>query len=417
MRRFFSTLVYLILAVGLFHISAAVYDVNTIPDPKQQGQDYYVCNPDGVLSSDAAQKINDNSVLLEKETEVELCVVAIDNFNEEKYGDAYEFALDLFNLWGIGKAGLNNGVLLFLASGSRDVQIITGGGVEGLLPDITCGQIIDDNLDYLSQGDFNTGIENIARSITKHLTTSTAMAELLLGYKPKQVSYTTFNYFIIGFVILIILAFIGYKRLNGVPGQSKKQIQQQAAAGQTASGFLSFVFPFPILLFYLYYRYARKNVKPIPPVCNNCGNQQMQQVSDDVREQYLTPVQLAEERLKSMEYEVWQCPDCKTIEILSAKGSQGGKYDVCPTCGAHAYETTDRLTLQRATYTSTGKRRDTKTCAYCGHVGTVLVTLPILVQTAPSTSSHGSRGGFGGGSGSGSWGGGSSFGGGAGRKF
>ena len=136
-------------------------------------------------------------------------------------------------------------------------------------------------------------------------------------------------------------------------------------------------------------------------------------------ELYLTPTQLKERELKSMEHEVWRCPECKTTKLMSYKGQTAGKYEECPECKAHAYETIDRLTLQKATYTHAGERKDTKRCAVCGFVGTAMVVLPMLVRAA-STSSGGG-GGFGGGggrsSGGGSWGGGHSFGGGAGRSF
>ncbi len=392
-----------------------VYTVTTIPDPKTQGQDYYVSNPDGVLNQQAVNMLNQNSVDLEKMSEVELCVIAIENYDENDYGDAHSFALDLFNTWGIGKAGNNSGVLLFLASESRDIQIITGGGVEGLLPDITCGQILDENLPYLSEGDFNQGMVMIAQGITNHLVSDEARAELLLGWKPKEDNAGIYNYFIFGFILLIVFAFIGYKRLQGKPGQNRQSIQQQSAGTQTATGCMSWLFPFPMLFFYLYYKNARKNVKSMPLNCTNCGNK-MTLIEGDERQQYLSPLQLSEENIGSKMHDVWQCPECQHTDIQSYSGNKSGNYDVCPICGAQAYQTTDRETLQRATYVSAGRRRDTKTCVFCGYVGTAIVVLPMLVHTT-SSSSDGGGGYHSSGGGSGSWGGGHSFGGGAGRKF
>ena len=396
-----------------------VYTVQTIPDPKQRGQEYYVSNPDGVLQREAVNNLNRNSADLEKMTEVELCVVAIESFDEENYGDAHSFALDLFNTWGIGKKDKNKGVLLFLARQSRDVQIITGGGVEGLLPDVTCGQILDNNLSYLSAGDFDNGLVYISKEISNHLTTDAAKAELLLGWKPKENYSNAFNYFIWGFVILIILALIGYKRLQGEPGDGSNELRRKSKDTQTASGCLSWLFPFPILLFYLYYRYARKHVKQVPLKCPHCGKE-MKILSEEEDTKYLNGTQLQERILKSMEYNVWQCPDCQTTKLISHKGQTIYKYEECPECKARAYETIDRLTLQNATYTSKGKRRDTKRCAVCGFVGTAMVVLPMLAHTTSSGGGYRSSGGGGyrsSGGGRGSWGGGRSFGGGAGRKF
>jgi uncharacterized protein len=56
--------------------------------------------------------------------------------------DAFDFCYEVFQRWGIGKQGKNTGVLLFLAVESRDVRIMTGGGIEGVLTDAVCNEII-----------------------------------------------------------------------------------------------------------------------------------------------------------------------------------------------------------------------------------------------------------------------------------
>lgn len=402
------------IAASIATVRAEVYRVETVPDPKQAGQEYYVSNPDGVLQQSTVDEINSKAEGLDKAVEVELCVVAIQNFDENQYADAYTFALNLFNTWGIGKAGKNTGVLLFLAKGSRDVQIITGGGMEGLLPDITCGQILDANLSYLSEGDFDHGMIAIVQGIEDHLMTDAAKAELLLGWKAKENDAEGFGYVILGFILTILLAWLGYKKLQGKPGQRKESIQSQSAGTQTAMGCLSWLFPLPMLFLYLYYRYARKNVREVPDKCSECGHD-MVLLSDGGELPHLTPVQIAEEHIHSMEHDVWECPNCKHIHIQSYKGKNSGKYSKCPQCGAMTYETINRETLKRASYTASGQRRDTCKCAHCGFLGTVMVVLPMLEHTTSS----GSGGGGGGyrSSGGGSWGGGHSFGGGAGRKF
>jgi uncharacterized membrane protein YgcG len=48
----------------------------------------------------------------------------------------------LFNHWGVGKRGIDNGVMVLLAIHDRRVEIETGDGVESLLPDGKAGEII-----------------------------------------------------------------------------------------------------------------------------------------------------------------------------------------------------------------------------------------------------------------------------------
>ena len=67
----------IILALFFATISyAEVYTPEEVPNPKSQGQEYYVSNPDGILSDSTVNWVNGCAARLKKETEVELCVVA-----------------------------------------------------------------------------------------------------------------------------------------------------------------------------------------------------------------------------------------------------------------------------------------------------------------------------------------------------
>lgn len=70
-----------------------------------------------------------------------------------------EFATTLFNYWGIGKKDQDNGVLFLISKGDRRVEIETGYGIEGVLPDAQVGQIIEQNiLPQFKEGNFNGSI-------------------------------------------------------------------------------------------------------------------------------------------------------------------------------------------------------------------------------------------------------------------
>jgi uncharacterized protein len=53
-----------------------------------------------------------------------------------------EYVTALFNHWGVGKRGIDNGVMVLLAIHDRRVEIETGYGVESILPDGKAGEII-----------------------------------------------------------------------------------------------------------------------------------------------------------------------------------------------------------------------------------------------------------------------------------
>jgi uncharacterized protein len=83
------------------------------------------------------------SVELEKKTTAELAVVTVDSLRGESIES---YSTRLFNYWGVGKSGYNNGVLLVFSMQDRRMRIAVGDGLTSLLPDDLCQQIIDDTI-------------------------------------------------------------------------------------------------------------------------------------------------------------------------------------------------------------------------------------------------------------------------------
>ena len=132
------------------------YRVGTVPSPKTQGQASYVSNPSGILSMGAVDSLNRLATLVERSTTAELAVVVVDDFVGD---DDFEFALDLFNTWGIGKSPANNGLLLFVATEKQTYRFITGYGMEAVLPDALLKRIGESLLvPQAREGDYDAGI-------------------------------------------------------------------------------------------------------------------------------------------------------------------------------------------------------------------------------------------------------------------
>ena len=140
MKRIHLLIISLLLA---FVAQAAEYTPTTLPNPKAQDHNNYVANPDLIIASEEVLFLNRLARQLEDSTQVELCVVAVNSIGEM---DAFDFCYELFQRWGIGKEGKNTGVLLFLAVESRDIRIMTGGGIEGILTDALCNEIIQQTM-------------------------------------------------------------------------------------------------------------------------------------------------------------------------------------------------------------------------------------------------------------------------------
>ncbi|MBI2916864.1 MAG: TPM domain-containing protein [Chloroflexi bacterium] len=108
---------------------------------------------------------------LEQETTVELTVVTVSDLG----GDSVEgYAVRLFERWGIGKKGTDNGVLLLVARDERRVRIEVGYGLEPYLTDSHAGRILDTEvMPDFRKDDYSLGIIKGARAIAQAINDST----------------------------------------------------------------------------------------------------------------------------------------------------------------------------------------------------------------------------------------------------
>jgi len=97
------------------------------------------------------------------ETSNEIAVVIIDSLEGDTIEDA---AVRLFNAWGIGGEKNDNGILLLVAIGDRQMRIETGYGLEGAVPDATAYQIISKTLQpAFRQEDYYGGLNKATDQI------------------------------------------------------------------------------------------------------------------------------------------------------------------------------------------------------------------------------------------------------------
>ncbi len=135
-------LLWLLLCLPLA-VWGKTYTPESVPDPKQDGQREFVSNPDGIISEEDAAYLNRCARMLEEKTQAEMAVVAIQSIGNE---NMFDFTYRLFQLWGIGKEGKNTGVLICFVLDSHDIRIMTGQGIEGVLPDAVCKRIIEEDM-------------------------------------------------------------------------------------------------------------------------------------------------------------------------------------------------------------------------------------------------------------------------------
>jgi uncharacterized protein len=141
----------LLLSVGLFFIGSTVsayYDLGTPLG--------YVTDTAEVLTTEEEQILETTLTAFTASTTVEVAVVILPDLQ----GDTIEgFAVKLFEAWGIGKQGTDNGVLLLVGVAERSMRIEVGYRLEGDLTDAQSNWIIRDVLTpAFKDGNYYLGI-------------------------------------------------------------------------------------------------------------------------------------------------------------------------------------------------------------------------------------------------------------------
>jgi uncharacterized protein len=122
----------------------------------------------GTLSGDDLPRLESSLADFERETSNEIAVVMIASLNG---GSIEDYSLSVAEKNKFGKKGRDNGVLLVIAKDDHKLRIEVGYGLEGVLTDATCDQIIRRVIaPKFKQNDFAGGIEagvNAIMAVTK----------------------------------------------------------------------------------------------------------------------------------------------------------------------------------------------------------------------------------------------------------
>ena len=109
--------------------------ISTPPSPPKLVNDYA-----NILTADQKSALENKLVQFDKTTSTQITVVIVPSLEGKDIADA---ATELGRKWGVGGQKNNNGVVLMVSYGDRKLNISPGYGLEKVLPDITCQQIID----------------------------------------------------------------------------------------------------------------------------------------------------------------------------------------------------------------------------------------------------------------------------------
>lgn len=154
MKRIFLFSLLLVAVLGT--ATARTYRVGEIPNVQLRDARRYVSNPDGILSAEAVRRIDSICGSLRGRGLAQVAVVAVDDIAG---GDPFSFAIELFRSWGVGSARNSNGLGVLLVKDLHEIRFVTGGGLEGILPDALCKRIqMQRMLPFFREGDYSAGM-------------------------------------------------------------------------------------------------------------------------------------------------------------------------------------------------------------------------------------------------------------------
>lgn len=204
---------------------AGTYGVRDVPNVQLADRMRYVSNPDGILSAAAVARIDSICASLRQQGLAEVAVVAVDDITS---GDVFEFAIELFDAWGVGRRGRDDGLGVLLVRDRREIRFVTGPGLEGVLPDAIAKRIqLQYMLPYFREGDYSAGMVAGMQAVAERLEGGDA------GLGPAEADdgiplWAVFA-IVIGFVVLPLgLVYAGYVHQKRCPRCGKLKLRQQS---------------------------------------------------------------------------------------------------------------------------------------------------------------------------------------------
>lgn len=377
----------------------------------------FTSNPDRILSPAAQQQLDMLAGEIRRATSAEVSIVAV----REVDGDPTQFATQLFERWKPGKADRDNGLLLLLALDQGEVVLRPGYGLEGVLPDAICGRILNRAISrHFSKRDIDGGMIEVMSSVKGILEDPDNAAEIWSDQPNDRREPISTGLLIETWLKLAGIASAGlllwYLLIMARTRHSERYERYQKLRSMWLPTLVITIMGLGIpayvllILWLTMHRTRRRHHK-----CTNCGHE-MRRLDEVTDNNYLTPAQDTEERIKSVDYDVWLCDNCGETDILPFVNPTTS-YVVCPLCGSRAASLRNKRILVHPTSRSAGQGVMDYYCENCHNHHQKKFTIPKTDESLPLIiggigGALGGRGG-GGGFGGGSWGGGMTGGGGA----
>jgi uncharacterized protein len=139
-------------------------DIPDRPNPPRLVNDFA-----GILSQEEVQTLELKLDDFSNRTSTQILVITVKSLNGY---DKAMFATEVGQKWEVGKKGFDNGIVILIKDktmqSNGEIQIATGYGLEGAIPDATCKLIIENEMKpSFRQNNYYDGIDKAVNTIMK----------------------------------------------------------------------------------------------------------------------------------------------------------------------------------------------------------------------------------------------------------
>lgn len=120
-----------------------------------------------VLTASQLKQLSDQVIQLHRTAKAQIGIVIVPSTGQE---DIFSFAMRLADQWKLGTEKKDNGIVVAVAVNDRRIQILTGYGLEGVLPDVVVSRIIRNQITLaFKDGNISLGLIAGIREIQRIL--------------------------------------------------------------------------------------------------------------------------------------------------------------------------------------------------------------------------------------------------------
>jgi uncharacterized protein len=211
MKKTISTILFLLFSLAF--ISSA----QDCKPPVKKRKDRLVYDLAGFISKPEAASLDAELKEFARSTGTQIVVLTINDFQG---CDKATYAIELGHEWGVGQEDKDNGVVILIkpkkGSSRGEAFIATGYGMEGILPDATCWDIVNNEMIPKFKNGNNFGGLRAAVSVIKDISSGEYPASEYTPSKPFNIApFLILAFFLISIVSSIFRSRRGRRRTLG----------------------------------------------------------------------------------------------------------------------------------------------------------------------------------------------------------